>query len=67
MTIGSNCHIIDTDGNMQVLSSGEPDKCGLPENTRNLLEHAQWVSTYTCVPIDMMYIYCTCAGQEVMP
>ena len=41
--IACNCRIIDSDGNSQVLSE-DAEKTDLPETTRKLLEHAQWVS-----------------------
>ena len=41
--IASSCRIIDTDGSTQVLSE-DSEKSDLPEMTRKLLEHAQWVS-----------------------
>ena len=41
--IACNCCIIDSDGNTQVLSE-DAEKTDLPETTRKLLEHAQWVS-----------------------
>ena len=46
--VASNCQIIDSDGNIQVLSE-DADSSDLPETSRNLLEHAQWVSVRGCV------------------
>ena len=46
--VASNCQIIDSDGNIQVLSE-DADSSDLPETRRNLLEHAQWVSVCVCV------------------
>ena len=44
MTIaGTNCRIIDSDGNSQVLSE-DTERSNLTETTRSLLEHAKWVS-----------------------
>ena len=45
--VASNCQIIDSDGNIQVLSE-DADSSDLPETRRNLLEHAQWVSVCVC-------------------
>jgi len=44
----SNCRIIDSDGNTQMLSE-EIDRSDLPETTKKLLEHAQWVGLCVCV------------------
>jgi len=39
---GTNCCIIDSDGNSKVLSE-DTERSDLTETTRSLLEHAQWV------------------------
>ena len=44
----SICDIIDVDGKTYSLSEGA-DSTGLPETTKQLLEHAQWVSMYMCL------------------
>lgn len=49
----SNCRIIDSNGNTQMLSE-ETNRSDLPETTRKLLEHAQWVSILVCEYTDDM-------------
>ena len=46
--VASNCRIIESDGNIQVLAENV-DNGALPETARNLLEHAQWVCVCVCV------------------
>ena len=59
MTItASNCRIIDSDGNTKVLLE-DAEKSDLPETTRKLLEHAQWVSVDVvnmCVELESLIL-----------